>query len=303
MTWTDPDGVRRYSCLFKPSGASPASNRPLLIFFHGSGGHASDAYNYTGIRVKAIDYDLTGDTNRPGFILASVQGRNLHWPTTDSPGRHHDYYYRDMGSPSTNPDVANVDHLIDTLVGQGIVDPARIYVMGWSNGATFAQFYAMARFQTKTPGQNNVAAAAVYAFANPFANISWTQTPSCELNTYPTSAVPLYLANRTFDALTACDADQETLFGLPPGHSAVDWFGQLQNSAVVNDSAVQIQLINLQTTAASACDPAHPPPPTADDFITGTDAHLRWPNGKLDGTGGDDWEVPMLEYLKANPHS
>jgi dienelactone hydrolase len=299
ITWTDADGVARYTCLFTPSGTSLSSSRPLLIFFHGTGGSASDVYNSTGIRVKANNYDLTGD-GRLGFILASVQGRNLHEPNNHTPGRHQDNLYRDMASPSTNPDVAHLDQLIDTLVGQGIVDPTRIYVMGWSNGAAFAQLYAIARYQTNTPGGNQVAAAAVYAFGDPFANIDWNQTPSCELNPYPTSAVPLYLVNRTCDALTACAAAQQTAFGLPPGRSAVDWVAHLRDPLVVNDPNVTFQLVDLSTFAAnpSVCDAA----PTAKcNVSTGTQAHLRWPNGPLYGSG-DDWEVQMLEFLKANPH-
>jgi poly(3-hydroxybutyrate) depolymerase len=299
LTWTDAGGVMRYTCLFKPASISPTfPTRPLLLFFHGTGGYASDVYNYTAIRVKAINYDLTGDLNRPGFILAAVQGRNLHWPAIHPPGRHHDYYYRNMGSPSSNPDVAHVDHLIDTLVEQGIVDPQRIYTMGWSNGATFAQFYAIARHATATPGGNHIAAAAAYAFADPFNDISRNQTPSCKLNPYPISSVPLYLINRTCDALTACNAAQETAFNLPPGYSAEDWVAQLQESLVMNDPTVTFQRIDSSTNAAipDACQAV---PPC--DSTTGTSNHLLWPNGLLYGSG-TDWEPEMLNFLKSHPH-
>jgi poly(3-hydroxybutyrate) depolymerase len=301
--WTDVDGVIHYACLFKPGGTSPASPRPLLIYFHGAGGNASHVYDVTGIRVKAIDYNLSGDPARLGFILASVQGRNLHFPPGERPGRHHDYYYRDLASPSTNPDVENVDQLIDTLVAQGGVDPQQIYVMGWSNGALFAQMYAIARFDTATPGGNHVAAGAGYAFGNPFDNFSNAQTPSCELNPYPVSMVPLYLINRTCDALTGCNAEQEQKFHLPPGRSAEDWVTQLMNPSYVNDLNVTFQRIHLSTdllapgAAATECDAA-----SSCTQDAGTNAHLEWPYGPLYGAQDPDWEIPMLDYLAANPH-
>jgi len=301
MKWTDADGVARYTCLFEPAGASSTSKRPLVVFFHGLGGQANDAYDHTDIRGKAADYDnLSGDSTRPGFILASVQGRNLHSPADQPPGRHQDYYYRDLGSPSTNPDIAQVDRLIDTLVAQENVDTQRIYVMGWSSGALFAQMYAIARYDAATPGGNHVAAGAVYAFGNPFANIAQNQTPSCESNPYPASTVPLYMINRTCDALTACDAAQETYFYLSPGRSAEDWVTQLMNPSYVNDPNVTFQRIDLSTgAAASVCDAVPSPTCTQD---AGTLAHLEWPYGPLYGMGDPDWEVQMLDFLRANPH-
>lgn len=295
VEWTDVDGVTRYTCLFVPTGASP---KPLVLFFHGTGGHANDVYNYTLLRKKAESLDPLENPLGP-FILASVQGRNLHWPTIHNPGRHHDYYYRDMGAPSTNQDVAHVDHLIDMLVGQGIVDPQRIYVMGWSNGATFAQFYAIARYSTATPGGNHVAAAAVYAFANPFADIASGQTPSCEMNPYPTSMVHLHLVNRACDSLTACDAAQEAAFNLPPGHSAEDWVAQL--GTVVLDPNVAFQRIDGVGQPVNACSLI---PPC--DVNIGVSNHLRWPDGILDSIlfgSGTDQEPQMLDFLKNNPHN
>lgn len=297
LKWTDANGVTRYTCLYKPSGASAISKRPLVIFFHGTGGDASNVYDLTGIRVKAINYNLSGaPILRPGFILASVQGRNLHYPADQPSGRHQDYYFRDLRSPSSNPDVAHVDHLIDTLVAQGSVDPKQIYVMGWSSGALFAQLYAIARYDTPTPAGNHVAAGAAYAFGNPFANIDWNQSPSCELNPYPMSGVPLYLINRTCDALTACNATQEAAFQLPPGRSAEDWVIQLMNPPpAVGDPNVIFQLIDLSTVTANACDAV---PSVSCTQAAGILAHLEWP-GPLFGT---DWEGPMLDFLRANPH-
>ena len=40
---TTPDGMTRYFCQGTPEGTSPSSPRPLIIFFPGSGGTATNA--------------------------------------------------------------------------------------------------------------------------------------------------------------------------------------------------------------------------------------------------------------------
>lgn len=288
--WADSDGIKRYGCVYRPPGASASSPRPLVLYFHGSGGSAQNVYNNTRLREKALDFDLSGDAARPGFILASVQGRYLHWPTSHSDATHHDTYFRHP----TNPDVVNTDRLIDALVAENRVDPQRIYVMGWSNGAAFAELYALLRHGAPTPGGNRVAAGAVYAFYNPYENLSATQTPSCELNPYPTSTAPLYLLVRACDALTACSAAQEAAFGLPPGYGAETWVGQLATG--VGNPNVTFQIITGAGVAVTACAPV-----ALCTETTGTINHLRWPDGLMDGSG-NDWEVPMLAFLRAHPH-
>jgi poly(3-hydroxybutyrate) depolymerase len=208
--------LTRYACVARAPGASAASRRPLVVWLHPGGEGADNAEQETRLLDKLARFDLTADPARPGFSLVVPQGRNLHFPTLEPrDGRHHDFYYRDLGSPSTNPDVANLDALIDRLVAEGHVDPARIFVMGWSNGAFFGQLYAIARHATATPGGSRVAAAAVFAAADPFGDVRYdpfAQRPtqaadgSCQLTSYPTSAVPIQLTYRTCDGAVACGA-------------------------------------------------------------------------------------------------
>lgn len=131
LTWTDPAGVTRSACLFSPSGAASSSRRPLVVWLHGGNGSADDVYNFASLRAKAPTHDLTGDPQRPGFFLLSVHGRHLHYPT-EAPrdGNHHDFYFRDMGQTTRNPDIANVDRLVDDLVRTGNVDPQRTRLPG-----------------------------------------------------------------------------------------------------------------------------------------------------------------------------
>ena len=70
-----------------------------------------------------------------------------------------------------NVDAAAIDHFIQDEVATGEVDPARIYLTGWSNGAAMAILYALNR--------QSIAAAAVYSAPDPFGALTdpCPQTP------------------------------------------------------------------------------------------------------------------------------
>lgn len=299
LEWTDPAGVVRYTCLFWPAGATTDSTRPLVVFLHGGGaGMASTVYDFTSLRMKAASYDLSGDPVRPGFALLSIQGRNLHYPTYNPrDGHHHDFYYRDLASPSTNPDLANLDRLIDDVAADGRVDPSRIYLMGWSNGGFFSQMAAVARHDRPTPGGQRIAAAAVFSAADPFNNTSEEQSPSCRLDPYPTSAVPLFIASRACDVV-ACDQPQADGlrwqgFVTEPGHVVAPWIADLQ--AVVRDPNAGWRIVTGTGTVAGRCTAAAQCTPTI-----ATLNHLRWPDGVADGSGIDH-ERAMLDFLRSHP--
>ncbi len=294
--WTDPDGVVRATCRYTPDGAGPDSLRPLVVFMHGAFGSADDVYDFTSLRTKAPLFDLTGDGDRPGFVLLSVQGRNLHWPTTDArDGSHHDIFHRDLGSPSANPDVANLDRLIDDAVQTGAVDPARIYLTGWSNGGFFAQLYAIARHERGTPEGNTVAGAAVFSAADPFHEAQRGEQPSCRLDPYPSSQVPLFIVGRACD-LIACDAAQEADLlsadvPVAPGAVVGPWMDDLQSR--VGDDQVQRRIINGVGQTVDSC-----AGPVLCGPVLATLGHVRWPDGVADGSG-EDHEADMLGFLGA----
>lgn len=295
----DADGVDRYACWYRPSGASASAPRPLVIFLHGGGGgNAGDVYNFTSLRTKAESYIL-GDVARPGFFLVSVQGRNLHYPTFNNrDGRHHDFYYRDLRSPSTNPDIAHLDRLIDELVATGMVDTRRIYVMGWSNGGFFGQMYAIARHATPTPGGNRVAAVVPYTAADPFHNTSRDQVPSYQLDPYPTSTVPIFLVSRSCD-IVACNQAQADMFAaantvLEPGHIVEPWISQDLPTKVRNPNALWLMLAG-NGAVATTCE-TQPPCSAAIGLLN----HVRWPDGIADGSGADH-EPAMLNFLREHP--
>jgi dienelactone hydrolase len=161
-------------------------------------------------------------------------------------GSKHDTYHRDLDAPSTNRDVAFVDHLIDTLVAEGVVDPDRIYTTGHSNGARFASMYAIARHETASAGGNRVAAAAVYSGGDPFENIREGWTPSCRADPYPTSTLPHFLISRTCDGV-ACSEKQYEAFldeGMPmtPGNCCEAWVETLR--ATIGSPVVEWQIVS-----------------------------------------------------------
>ena len=286
QTWTDVNGDTRYACVFTPPDAGTAP-RPLVVFFHGSHGDADDVYNFTALRTKAPTYPL--GTTENGFVLAAVQGRNLHWYGPNPPASHHDYFYRDLGTQTCNPDIRSADALIDRLVASGTVDAQRIYVAGWSNGTYFSQMYAIARFATPTPGGNHVAAAIGYAGADPFGDLIDNTGPSCQLATYPPSSVPLYSIHRSCDALVPCDASQAN--GLT-GIDVEAWQGLLASR--VHDGAAVDVIIDENAAQVGSC-------ATSCSEVQGTLNHLRWPDG-LRQDGATDWEPAMLDFLRAHPH-
>lgn len=305
--------LTRYACVARAPGASAASRRPLVVWLHPGGEGADNAEQETRLLDKLARFDLTADPARPGFSLVVPQGRNLHFPTLEPrDGRHHDFYYRDLGSPSTNPDVANLDALIDRLVAEGHVDPARIFVMGWSNGAFFGQLYAIARHATATPGGSRVAAAAVFAAADPFGDVRYdpfAQRPtqaddgSCQLTSYPTSSVPIQMTYRTCDGAVACGASDAACVEPEPGYVTTTWLDRAATTLpnlrgrVIGgvERGAQLDLPVGQCTAIPTANC------TAEAKALCVVNHLRWPDGVYENGTGVDNEPALLGFLRDHP--
>jgi len=293
--WKDPYGINRYWCEFRPNQVLENSKRPLVIYVPGSGGSADNIYDFTLLRKKAVDFDLTGDTKRKGFILVSVQGRNLHWPTDDAQdGSKHDSYHRNL---ATNPDVVFFDYLIDYFVNDlKIADPGQIYITGWSNGARFASFYGINRNTVATSGGNKVTAVAVYSGGDPFENTSPNQIPSCKQDTYPQSNLFYLLISRDCD-LIACNQQQFDLFKqsgwhMTPGNQATTWINDLKYKMKNNNTSWLI--IDSNGQRKNKC-LGH----TQCNKKNALKNHFCWPDGISDESG-IDYEIELLNFLKKN---
>jgi predicted esterase len=183
--FTDGEGTVRDACLFEPPQASADAPLPLVVFVHPSAAGTDISLAASNIRSQLATADLTGDPERPGFIMLSPYGRvtSRFYPFPDNnfvPGW--DNWYRQMlpgeasrtvnGQPfPLNVDAQTLDHYLEAVLATGKVDPARIYLMGWSNGAAMGLLYALNRPE--------IAAAAVYSSPNPFEafNDPCPQTP------------------------------------------------------------------------------------------------------------------------------
>lgn len=104
-----------------------------------------------------------------------------------------DTWYRNFNRSDSklNVDVQAIDHFINYSIYQIpniYIDSSRIFLSGWSNGASMALLYAL-----NTP---KIAAAAVYSSTNPYQNINdpYPQTP------YPTQRTSV------LDLVNECDS-------------------------------------------------------------------------------------------------
>ncbi|HVO79359.1 MAG TPA: PHB depolymerase family esterase [Terriglobales bacterium] len=109
-------GTTRTYLLHVPASLNQAKPAPLVLVFHGGGGHARNMPRFT-------KFDRLADEQ--GFIVAYPEGLNKHW--SDSRGL----------SPAD--DVGFVRALIAELERSQNVDPKRVYATGISNGGFFSQ--------------------------------------------------------------------------------------------------------------------------------------------------------------------
>jgi poly(3-hydroxybutyrate) depolymerase len=290
IQWTDDNGDLRWACLYRPPNATPATPLPLVVFIPGSESNVDTMYKATGLREKAATFDLTAG-GHTGFFLAGVQARNMHGSNALGDGPKMDYSYRDLGTDTCNPDIRSIDHLIDQLAQDGLVDTSRIFIMGWSNGASFTQEYAVGRWGTPTRGGHRIAAAVAYAGADPFdADAS---TSNCGLATYPTSQVPIYNIHRSCDILVPCDASQQ---GPNTQNVSVEkWMVTLANQ-VMDPNGLDV-IISTDATPVSACLAYGT---LQCNQVVGLANHIHWPDGSNRDT--QDWEPAMLGFLRAHPH-
>jgi polyhydroxybutyrate depolymerase len=118
-------GVERHYLLYAPPAAGGPV--PLVIVLHGGGGNGENAARMTGFTALA---------QKQGFAVAYPDGTGrfgnvlLTWNAGHCCG---------PAMRSEVDDVGFIRVLIDTLVKDATVDPARVYVTGMSNGAMLTE--------------------------------------------------------------------------------------------------------------------------------------------------------------------
>jgi polyhydroxybutyrate depolymerase len=128
----DVRGTRRRALVHVPPGADGHTPRPAVVMFHGAGGTAEWTADETGWSDKADAEDFVAvypeglplDPAQPPGFLAN--------PQVWDDGRGHSH----RGEPVN--DLAFVSALFDELPARWGVDPGRVYVTGFSNGAGMA---------------------------------------------------------------------------------------------------------------------------------------------------------------------
>jgi len=270
LSWTDAKNESRKACLFTPPNASKTAQLPLLVFLQGSLFPAPPQLLLNDWIPLTKTADLTGDTQRPGFILLLPIGRNTHhfYPYPDNYALGWDNWYRnlDRSSPDLNLDVAAIDQFISQVQARDIVDSNRVYATGWSNGAALAELYAL-----NTP---SVAAAAVYSAPAPFSDV---QDP-CYQTPFATTMTPIMDIHNSCDIIGTCQTSSvfhQTLAKIYP---------KLPQNVVIVDSNK-----NVTQSCNAAC---------ASQSIEGDPLgnvnHLIWPQVQNDA---------MFTWLREHPLS
>ena len=118
------ESVRRFRLVIPRS--LPADKVPLVIAFHGIGDSPEGMAEYSDLDRLAVE---------SGFILVYPAARRAMWATVNV----------DAQQLDDNPDIRFFDRLLEHLAGRFRIDPSRVYLVGMSNGATFAQLLAFAR--------------------------------------------------------------------------------------------------------------------------------------------------------------
>ncbi|HSW14994.1 MAG TPA: hypothetical protein VLI06_19260 [Solimonas sp.] len=301
--WTDADGTARTACLFEPASASADHKLPLIIYLHASVITSDVSLGLSNVLDGLETADLSGDPARPGFILVAPAGRTTEhfysWPIDNAIGW--DNWYRQLdplrrvnGSEfPINVDAAAIDHFASEVIATGKVDLDRVYVVGYSNGASMGILYALNR--------SHVAAAAVYSAPSPFA---YSNDPCKQdaVRSFPGDDTQHQVSHPGVPIMhiyNACDAG-----GSCPNSVAMQ--AQLQAAGVTDIHDV---IIDGSQTQVAACDAACGTNPQGDygnpqdpsgyfanpmGFTLGVVNHGRWPS---------NWTDEMFAYLRAHPRS
>jgi dipeptidyl aminopeptidase/acylaminoacyl peptidase len=126
VSWKSTDGAEIEGVLIKPAGFNPAKKHPLLVVIHGGP---------TGIDMPTLAADRYYPMERFAAKGALILRPNYRG-SAGYGGKFRALNVRNLGLGDYQDVISGVDHLI----GQGIVDRARVGAMGWSQGGYISAF-------------------------------------------------------------------------------------------------------------------------------------------------------------------
>ncbi|MFN0018397.1 MAG: alpha/beta hydrolase family esterase [Pirellulaceae bacterium] len=140
------DGIQRTFRLVVPHGLNGPA--PLVFAFHGIGDAPDAMPKYAALDKLACEHE---------FVLVYPVASSKMW-RTEGP----------VANTAENPDLKFFDALLEHLKQREQIDDERIYLMGMSNGASFAQLLAF---------QRSDEVAAVVAHSGPLPKEWWSKKP------------------------------------------------------------------------------------------------------------------------------
>jgi len=292
--WKDADNVDRYACLYEPKSEDPNSKLPMIVYLHPSL-FSAGWITQTNILDLQNSVSLSDDPKKVGYIVLAPEGRKTthYYPFPDNKGIGWDNWYRQL-NPSgdvkiegttwrENTDAATIDHFIDSQAATGKVDTARIFISGWSNGASMGFLYAVNR--------PKVAAAAVYSAPSPFGAFG-DPCPQLPVAGTPASSAQIQIFNpaaQIMHVYNSCDVG-----GICPNGE--------QLATDLNAAGISVDDVILDNhhgrvhscTDSCGTDPRAPEKSTATTMgsIIGLGNHMRWPR---------EWTNTMLDFFRQHP--
>jgi len=119
-SWNAPDGTRVEGILELPPGWSPADGPlPLVVAIHGGP---------TACSKQHFRFTIYGQT------LFAARGWALFDPNYRGSTGYGDKFLIDLVGRENDIEVTDILTGVDALIAEGIADPERLAVMGWSNG-------------------------------------------------------------------------------------------------------------------------------------------------------------------------
>jgi len=199
LRWEN-EGFTIEGLLLRPHEEEPGHRYPLLVALHGGpSGHSTKSFTpQTGaggfVQIEAYPYQ----------VLAS-EGYAILWPNfRGSGGYGKEFLYANVEDWGDG-DLRDVLAGIDVLVADGLVDPQRVGVMGWSYGGTLAAFSLTQtdRFKAASVGAGVTNHLSSYSQMDipPFLEAYFGGTPAQNSETYLRSSTMAHIQNIRTPAL------------------------------------------------------------------------------------------------------